>query len=364
MSNRPRWIVALALLAGAGGLITAIRLLPAAEAGRAAPPAALSACRTTPAIGPGTAARPGAFFKTAPHLDAHGTLVGRRLFVGVAGQTTAAGELPAESSFSGPISGVVVTAADDGSQSTVQLIATNGGCATTVLTSGSIVRRAIIDSVDGSLLLHLVARGSRADLGIWQLAKGATQPTRILEALPAALDFGIVWATDLRLDAAGRSLAVQSCQDRACLTRIVDLGAIARPAIVLRGDRQGPMLGIAGDRLVTWAACDGFPCALLAWDAATAAPTQLIADAVAGGLTADGRLLVATLADVADHDVVIDLQTGILRTLHGLARGDRPIATGGIATAGIELGPDQLAVAQPAGDPHAIRPSAAGEVLP
>jgi len=363
MSNRPRWIVIIALLAGAGGLIAALRILPAAEAGRASPPAALSACLTPPVVGPGGAAQPGAFFKTQPHLDARGTLVGRRLFVGVAGQTTAVGELPAESSFSGPIDGVVAVAADDGRQSSVELVST-GGCAATVLTSASIVRLAVIDAVDGSLLLHLVARADRADLGIWLLAKGATKPTRILEPLPEALGFGVVWATDLRLDAAGRNLAVQSCQDRECLTRIVDLGAPSRPAIVLRGSRQGPMLGFAGDRLVTWAACDGFPCALLAWDIAAAAPTQLVADALAGGLTTDGRLLVATLSDVADHTVVIDLQTGTLRPLHGLAHGDRPVVVSGIAVTGLELKPDELAVAQRAGDPHAIRPSAAGEVLP
>jgi hypothetical protein len=364
MSNRPRWIVAIALLAGAVGLIAALRLLPAAEAGRASPPAALSACLTPPAVGPGGVAQPGAFFKTQPHLDGQGTLVGRRLFVGAAGQTTATGELPAESSFSGPIDGVVAVAADDGKRSTVQLVSTSGGCETTLLTSASVVRRAVIDSVDGSVLLHLVARTDRADLGVWQLARGAAQPTRILEPLPAALDFGVVWATDLSLDDAGRNLAVQSCQDRECLTRVVDLGALSRPAIVLRGSRQGPMLGFAGDRLVTWAACDGFPCDLLAWDPAAAAPTQLIADALAAGLTTNGQLLVAMLADLPDHAVVIDLQTGILRPLHGLARGDRPVALGGIAVAGLELGPDQLAVAQLAGDPHAIRPSAAGEVLP
>ena len=77
-----------------------------------------------------------------------------------------------------------------------------------------------------------------------------------------------------------------------------------------------------------------------------------------------GRLLVATLSDVADHTVVIDLQTGTLRPLHGLAHGDRPVVVSGIAVTGLELKPDELAVAQRAGDPHAIRPSAAGEVLP
>ena len=365
MSNRPRWIVALALLAGAGGLIALLRLLPAAEAGRTSPPAGLSACVTLPVVGPGAAARPGTFFKIQPHLDAAGTLVGRRLYVGRSGQSTGSTELPAESSVSGPIDGLIAVAADDGSHSTVELVSAADSCAGAIFSSSSVVRRVIANPVDGSVLLHLLARGTRADLGVWLLARGGTEPVLILDALPPALGFGTVWATDLHLDATGRFLAVQSCQDRECLTRIVDLAAPARGPVVLRGARQGPMLGFAGDRLVTWAACDGFPCSVLAWDAASAGPTELIANATAAGLTNDGRLLVATLSDGAiDHAVVIDLASGRTRAWHGLASGDRPLAAGGIAAMGLEVGPDQLAVAQPAGDPHAIRPSAAGEVLP
>jgi hypothetical protein len=365
MSNRPRWIVALALLAGAGGLIAVFRLLPGADAGRSSPPAGLATCATVPALGPGAAARPGTFFKIQPRLDAAGTLVGRQLFVGRAGQSTGSMELPAESSVSGPIDGIVTVAADDGSHSTVQLVSATDGCASVAFTATSVIRRAIANPIDGSLLLHFVDGATRADLGVWRLASTGAEPVLILEPLPAALGFGTVWATDLRLDPVGRQLAVQSCQDRECLTRIVDLAAPEMAAIVLRGTRQGPTLGFAGDRLVTWAACDGFPCSVLAWDAASAGLVELLANATAAGLTADGRLLVATLSDGAlDHAVVIDLVSGRTHALRGLAAGDRPVATGGIAAMGLEVAPDQLAVAQPAGDPHAIRPTAAGEVLP
>ncbi|MBI3751209.1 MAG: hypothetical protein HY263_06080 [Chloroflexi bacterium] len=363
MSKRPRWILAVLLLAGAGGLLAATRLLPAAEAGRSSPLPGLVACATTPPLGPGAAAEPGAFFRTEAHLDADGGLVGRRLYVGEAGQVAATTDLPAESAMTGPIDGVVVVTADDGARSIVQLVSVRG-CATTVHATASVVRRAIADPLDGSILMHLVDRSTRADLGVWRLAAGTERPQRILEPLPASLHFGTVWATDLVLDPTGRRLAVQSCQDRACLTRILDLARPSDAPIVLRGSGQGPMLGFAGDRLVTWAACDGLPCAILAWDGSAGGPTTLVADASAAGLTGDGHLLVAVVADgTGDHALVVDLTSGTVRPLRGLARGERPVARGGIAAAGLELAPDQIAVGQPAGEPHAIRPSAAGEVL-
>lgn len=364
MSKRPAWILAVLLLAGAGGLLAAVRLQPAAEAGRSSPLPGLLACTTTPAVGPGATARPGAFFRTEAHLDAEGALVGRRLYVGEAGQMTAVTELPAESNASGPVAGVVVVSANDGTRSIVQLV-TVAGCAATVHSTASVIRRAIANPFDGSVLLHLVDRATRADLGIWQLAAGATQPERLLEALPASLQFGPVWATDLVLDGTGRRLAVQSCQDRECLTRIMDLARPTAAPIVLRGSGQGPMLGFAGDRLVTWAACDGLPCGLLAWDVAGSRPTTIVTGASAAGLTGDGRLLVVVIADgTGERSVVFDLTTGRSRPFRGLQPGERPVARGGIGAGGLELAPDQIAVSQPAGEPHAIRPTAAGEVLP
>jgi hypothetical protein len=364
MSNRPvltaRALGAVALL-GAAGVVAALHLLPPAEAGRSAGPPGMTACKTAPAIAP---ARRGSFFKLEAKLDGKGILAGQRLYVGAHGQTTAWMDLPSESTVTGPVGGVVAIVSDDGVHSTVSLGGASDGCSTPVHTTASIVRRAVINPLDGSVLLHLLARAGRADLGVWRLATAGSQPVQVVEALPASLGVSPVWATDLRLDPTGRMLAVQSCLERTCLTRIVDLAAPTRPAIVIRGQRQGPMLGFAGDRLVTWAACDGFPCGILAWNLAASEPEQLVADATAAGMTGDGRLLIAILDGSAGQAVVVDLQTGRVKPLHGLAAGDRPIATGGLAAAGLEVDPDQLAVGQRSGDPHAIRPSAAGEVLP
>ncbi|HXI46016.1 MAG TPA: hypothetical protein VNH13_06920 [Candidatus Acidoferrales bacterium] len=364
MSKRPRWIALLALVVGAGGLVAVTRLLPAADAGRAGVPSGLSACAARPETGPGAAAAPGSFFKLQPALDANGVLAGQRLFVGRGGVITGSATLAAESAASGPVGGVVAVTEDDGTQSTVKLVAAGTGCASVVHTSASVIRRAIIDPVDGSLLFHLVDRASRADLGIWRLAAPGGAPLRVVEPLPAGLVEGPVWATDLRLDQAGRFLAVQSCVDRACVTRLVDLAAPGSPPALLRGKSQGPLLGFAGGRLVTWAACDGLPCGLLSWDPASGSATQLVGDAVAAGLTAGGRLVVIVSRQGADRAVAVDPTSGAVEGLRGLAAGERPLLAGGLGSVGLEVGPDELAVAQPAGNPRAYRPTPAGEVIP
>jgi hypothetical protein len=365
MSNRPRWIALLALAVGAGGFVAMTRLLPSTDAGRATGPSGLSACAARPVTGPAAVPAPGAFFRLRPSLDADGILAGQELVVGRGNVIAGSARLAAESAAGGPVGGVVTVVEDDGTGSRVELVAAASGCVSVVHTSTSVVRRAIIDPVDGSLLLHLVDRGSRADLGIWRLGPGGGAPARIVEPLPPGLVTGPVWATDLQLDAAGRFLAVQSCVDRSCVTRLVDLATPGTTPALLRGRSQGPLIGFAGARVVTWAACDGYPCGVLSWDPVSGAATDLIADAVAAGLTADGRVLVAVTArQGADRAWGIDPMTGTVTALRGLVVGERPVLGGGLAVAGLEVGPDELAVAQPAGNPRAYHPTPAGEVAP
>jgi hypothetical protein len=365
MQVRPRWIATAAVFVTAAGLAAATQLLPASNAGGVSPPSGLARCTVRPLAGPLGAQQPGAFFKLQATLDHDGTLVGRRLFVGRAGIVAATAVLAPESAASGPVDGVVAVVEDDGARSTVELVATTG-CGTVVLTSDAIVRRAIIDPIDGSLLLHEVDRASRADLGVWQLAVGAIAPTRVVEPLPAGLVDGPVWATDLRLDPGGQTLAVQSCVDIGCVTRLVDLAAPGRQPIVLRGASQGPILGFTRGRLVSWAACDGFPCPVLAWDPATGASTQLVSSAVAAGLSGDGRNLLAVLVSAgADRAISVDPTSGRAMTVGDLVAGERPILVGGLAAEGLEVTPDGIAVARPAGDPRAYHPAGpASETLP
>src|SRR4029077_10764940 len=128
-------------------------------------------------------------------------------------------------------------------------------------------------------------------------ARGADgwSSTLVAEPLTGALasEVGQVFGTGLAVDAQGQLLAVQSCTDLACLTRIFDLAHPGGAPVILRGAKQGPLLGFAGHDLVTWAACVGNPCAIFAWDLRTQQPRQLVAGADAAALTRDGRRLVA-----------------------------------------------------------------------
>jgi hypothetical protein len=240
-----------------------------------------------------------------------------------------------------------VVASDDGSSSLVQLLSLRDGCLWVAARSEAIVRRAIATR-DG-IVAHLVERASRRDLGIWLYARDAspgTAPTRILDPvadpllLAAAIDR--VWTTDLRLATDGRRLAIQSCGERHCLTRIVDPAAQAAP-VVVTDERQGGLIGLGPDGLLTWEACDGLPCAVLLappWGGA-----RTVAESVAAAaLSAAGRLVVTIVDGEGERNVGIDLRTGDRATMPGGAPGLRPIAGGPSATSGLEVAPDEVAV--------------------
>jgi hypothetical protein len=368
MSKR-RWPVLLGppLILVAAFLVVG-RQQPSVEAAR---PVALKAIGTCGIAFPagGAAAAHGAWWKTLERLDSAGTLIGRRAVIGAGSAETGGLDLPPESSVSGPVDGLIVLVADDGSRSTVRVISAAGGCGLVVHETGSVVRTAILDRHDGSVLAHLVDRGTRADLGTWRLAiqpAGASEARLVAPALDASAGVGTVWATVLRLDATGSHLAVQSCADLGCLTRVVDLRPTAGGAHVIRGLDEGPLLGFAGSGLVTWAACPGYPCSLLAWDLATGHSRVLLAGANAAALTANGRRLVAAVTDAGgSHLVEIDPATGRSSRLHGLAPGLAPLAAGPAGTIGLEVAADEVVVASGGADPQPLNPDAAAEeVLP
>jgi hypothetical protein len=354
------------LLLWAAGLVAVTRWLPPAAASQGGDRAAIGTCAARPPTGPGVAARSGTFFRLEPRLDAAGALIGQRLTVGRSGVGSGTADLGPGSAATGPTQGIVTMVDDDGATSHVDLVAAAGHCAITVYTSTDVVRRAILDPADGSVLLHLVARADRSDLGVWQVGPGETSARRMVEPLPAVLGLGRVWATDLRLDATGQHLAVQSCLDLQCLTRIVDLGSSTSTPRVIRGSEQGPMIGFSGGLLVTWAACDGFPCPVLAWDPAggTAART-LIGDASAAALTGDARLLVVTESNEdGERTLALDPASLASATLHGLHDGERPLGSAAAQSQGVEIDASGVAVGTAAGSIRLIHVTADGEVLP
>jgi hypothetical protein len=139
--------------------------------------------------------------------------------------------------------------------------------------------------------------------------------------------------------------------------------------VVIKGADEGPLLGFAGGTLVTWAACPGYPCAILGWDPATSHSHTLLAAAGAAAMTADGRRLVAVQSDATGTRATeVDPANGRLSHLRGLAPGLRPLSSGANATSGLEVAANEVAIGTPGAagsDAQALNPDAlAEEVLP
>jgi hypothetical protein len=358
--------------------LTLSQLHPGAEAGGRTTPASPGACAASPIVTdaagkPRHGAGLGSWWKLGEHLDGNGELAGRQLAVGRGGATTMLLDLPVESVASGPIDGSVVVATDDGRRSELRLVSVTSSCSWLVDSTEDVVRGAILDPSDGSVIAHLVSRATRSDLGTWRFgAPGAlTKPARIATALDAnALD-GPAWITDLRLDPSGGVLAVQSCTDTGCLTRVFDLTHAAEKPVVVAGGRagqhgpaaQGPMLGLTGGRLVTWAACSGFPCRVVAWNLATGTSSTLIDSASAAAMTADGRFLLATTDAASGRTLRLEIGTGALALVKGIGAGEQLLPGGVAATSGLEVADDEVAIAASGANPRPFRPAAA-EVIP
>jgi hypothetical protein len=346
------------------------RSQPGVEAARPGILSLIRACSSPGVVTSSVTARPGTWWKTADRLDANGTLLGRRLSVGRGASVSGSLDLPAESSVSGPLDGLVVAVADDGARSSVQVIEVGRDCGLVIHESQDVVRTAILDPRSRSVLAHVVDRATRADLGTWRLALGPAGATEARLAAPpldaAAVGMGTVWATDLRLDATGSRLAIQSCADLGCVTRVLDLDHPASAPTLIRGVTQGPMLGFAGSNLVTWAACPGYPCPVIAWSLRDGASHQLLPGTNAAALTADGRRLVALVTEASGQRALeLDPSTGRTSGLHGLAAGARPLRMGPSADAGLEVAPDEIALASDGAESNSLNPdSAADEVIP
>jgi hypothetical protein len=342
---------------------------PGAEAGGRAtlPPAgecAGSPIPRAPGGRPDTSAGTGSWWRMADRLDGGGALAGRQLTVGRNGGATQVIDLGIESAASGPVAGVVVAASDDGRQSRLRLVSAPDGCFVPFATSEEVVRGAILDPSDGSVLAHLVDRETRADLGTWRFTGDELdEPALVAPALPAG-PVGLVWGTDLRLDPAGRQLAIQSCGEATCLVRVFDLRQPKRAPIVLQDDAgQGSLIGWSGSRLVTWASCPLLPCGVLRWDPASGAHETLHERADGAAVTADGRYLVVSTNARQGRTLRIELANDARFLVRGLAEGEVPFGAGVGASGGIQLAPDEIAVGAPGANPRSFRPSAA-EVVP
>lgn len=291
-----------------------------------------------------------AWFRLDPRLDRAGALVGQRLAVGLDGERTSRTlDLPPESFAAGPFGRVVLVGIDDGSVSRLRAIDVAGLCDWDIGEETDVVRRATIDPGGERTYEMRVDRATRADLGIWaRPLDGSLPATRILEPIDPDEQFGPTFSTEFAWDLAGTQVVIQSCGEVACRTRVVEPGDDTVRTVV--EPDLGSLIGLAGDRLVTYAACPGLPCAVVTTDLETGARSELANDAAIAVLvsTPDGARLVHEVLDAAgvalravalDGSSVVDLG----RVPAGLRLHATPEAAGAatrVAMGWVLLSPD------------------------
>lgn len=267
-------------------------------------PLAFASCAGRPVITrPPMGDADDAWFDLEPVLDGAGALVGQRLTIGsLSGPDDATVDLPAESFAAGPFGSSVLVGADDGGRSRLDLLDIGSGCRWSLDSSTTIIRTATIDRTRGAVIELRLARSDRADLGIWARPVGADGGLRrILGPIEPDGRFGQTWSTGFGWDLAGGRLAIQSCGEAACRTRIMDRDD-GTSTLLDRPD-LGLLVGLDGDRLVTYGACRGLPCPLISTDAVSGAQTVLAeqaGSAVLVGQPGAGRL-VSEVATGAEH---------------------------------------------------------------
>jgi hypothetical protein len=257
------------------------------------------------------------WFRLDPRLDRAGALQGQRLALGVDGdRSTWVMDLPAESFAAGPFGRAVLVGTDDGSTSRLEVADVAGQCSWALAAESDVIRRATIDPTGTTIYEMRVDRETRADLGIWSRALDGSSPAvRVLEPIEADDRFGRTFTTELSWELSGSRLAVQSCGEAACRTRVFDpaggkVHTVAEPDL-------GVLVGLEGDILVTYAACPGFPCRIVGTDLMTG-DRSILAEAGAVAVlvaTADGPRVV--------HEQIDETGTS-LRTvaLDGTPAGD------------------------------------------
>lgn len=251
------------------------------------------------------------WFRMDPRLDRAGALQGQRLALGLDGDDSSwVMDLPAESFAAGPFGQAVLVGTDDGTASRLELANVAGECAWALAQESDVIRRATIDPAGTTIYEMRVDRATRAALGIWARSLDGSSPAaRVLEPIVADDRFGRTFTTELTWELSGSKLAVQSCGEAACRTRVFDpttgnAGVVAEPDL-------GALVGFEGDVLVTYAACPGFPCPIVGTNLTTGARWAL-ADAGAVAVlvaTPDGPRLVYEQVDetgVALRSVALD----------------------------------------------------------
>jgi hypothetical protein len=234
------------------------------------------------------------WFRLDPRLDRAGALQGQRLALGLDGnRSSRIMDLPPESFAAGPFGRIVLVGTDDGTTSRLDAVDVAAECSWAVAEESAVIRRATLDLPGTTIYEMRVDRTTRADLGVWARPLDGSLPALpILEPIGADERFGPTYTTEFAWDLSGRTLAVQSCGEAACRTRVLDPAGESLRAVA--ESDLGSIVGLEGDVLVTYAACPGFPCPIIATDLATGA-RSVLADAGTAAVavaTPDGPRLV------------------------------------------------------------------------
>src|SRR4029079_11916575 len=215
---------------------------------------------------PLTERRGAPWYRLDPVLDRDGALAGQRLTIGLDGErTTRTLDLAREAFAAGPFGAVVLVGSDDGTTSRVQAVDVASGCAWPIVDERDVIRRATIDAAGALIYEMRVDPATRADLGIWRRRiDGSQAPRQVLGTPPPDDRFGRTFSTDFTWDAANDRLAVQSCGELACRIRVI--APDGGPTVTLDDPKLGAILGLARHLAVTYAACRGLPCPIIATD--------------------------------------------------------------------------------------------------
>ena len=283
-----------------------------------------------------------AWFRLDPRLDRDGALTGQRLALGLDGERgSRILDLPPESFAAGPFGRVVLVGSDDGSASRLRAVDVAGRCAWDLDETTDVIRRATVDPAGLAIHEMRVDRATRADLGIWSHPIDGSGPaTRVLGPIEADPRFGRTFSTEFAWDLEATRLVVQSCAEVACRSRMVMPTGETAPSLDDPG--LGLLVGLDADRLVTYAACPGLPCPVIATNLTTGQRTELPDGAVTAVLVASpmGARLVHEVigdTDISLRAVALDGSSPV--DLGPLPPGLRLLATpqsGGSAT---QIGP-------------------------
>lgn len=259
------------------------------------------------------------WYRLEERTDPRGALVGWRLEVGTGDGPVVAGfELPVESSAAGPFGSQVLVTSDDGAGSTISSVDAATGCVRVLHRDDRVVRRATLDAPRKQLYFFAVERGSRRDLGVWRHSLGDRGTRGVLPPLkfgPAEAPFGPTFTTELHWSSDGTRLAVDSCGALHCRTRLLDVptGGVR----VFGRPGAGPLIGVSRGALVSYAACPGLPCPVLATRLADGVRAVLVPAAGA-----------AELSDGETERLVFEIVTHRGRQLRSVALPGSPSVRG------------------------------------